>query len=103
MSNKTGIGAILAAIVPSVIAGLNKRNRDEKTPRKGGVIRDVGVTVMGATGASSLMVDCTVYGLSDPYCHLVHGLALVLGFVMYFIGAGKKVEEPTETTKTENP
>lgn len=88
---KKGIGPILGAAIPALISGLmKKKNRDAATPRGAGALRDIGVTAMGASGASMAMVDCTVYGISDAHCSLVHGLALILGFIFYLIGVGQK-------------
>lgn len=91
---RKGIGPMLGAAIPALISGLlKKKDRDAATPKGAGALRDIGVTAMGASGASMALIDCATYGLSDAHCSLVHGLALVLGFVFYLIGVGQKSKE----------
>lgn len=98
MAKKTGIGPILASVVPGLISGLfKKKDRDSETPKAAGIVRDVGVTAMLASGGSMVaqnqgLIDCATYGLSDEYCGLVHGIALLAGFIMFALGIGQKKE-----------
>lgn len=101
---KKGIVPIIASVLPGLIAGLSKRNRDQETPKKGGAIRDLGATVLVGTAAAGYaqaqgMIDCTSFNLADEYCGLVQGLAIVAGALMYIFGAGQKEKKIDESKK----
>ena len=95
---KSGIGPVLASVIPGLIAGLSKKNRDKETPKKAGTLRDIGVISMAGAAASQTFIDCSVYGLEDQYCSLVHGIALIAGFLFYFFGSGKTKENERPET-----
>lgn len=93
--DKKGIVPILVSVLPGLIAGLSKKNRDEATTKKGGIIRDVGTTIIAGTAGLGYaqakgMIDCTTLGLPDEYCGLVQGLAIVAGCLMYIFGTGQR-------------
>jgi hypothetical protein len=106
MAKKSGIGALLGIAVGITQGLLNKKKRDEATPAGAGVLRDIGITTMLATGGSMVakeqgLIDCTTYGLPEQYCALIHGAALVIGFAVWALGQGK-TKKDTDNDSTGN-
>ena len=106
----SGIVPIIASVLPGLIAGLSKKNRDKETPKKGGSLRDAGVGILVGSAGVGLaqakgMIDCTMLNLADEYCGLVQGLAIVAGCLLYIFGAGQKektIDEPKKVNLDES-
>jgi hypothetical protein len=99
--SKRGIGPILGMIVSSLAGGIinSRKDRNAATPPAAGVLRDVGITAVGVTSASLALqsqgiIDCTTYHLDQTYCNAAHGVLLIVGFIMYWIGIGQKDKNP---------
>lgn len=93
---KKGITPLVTALVSGVASGLlsKKKDRDGATPKGAGTVRDIGITAAGVASASMALqangvIDCTTYGLEQTFCNAAHGLLLIAGFVMYWIGISK--------------
>lgn len=106
MAKKT-IGPVIGGIITSLASGLlsRKKDRDSETPKKAGILRDIGITAAAASGGSMALnangvIDCSMYGMDPHVCNLVHGLVLISGFIMYWIGISKK--KNTEPEKQED-
>lgn len=101
--SKKGLGPVLAQVVGSVAGGLlsRRKDRDKETPDKAGKLRDAGIITAAASGGSLALaangvIDCSTYGLQQEFCNAAHGILLLAGFVMYWIGVGKTNKKPEE-------
>lgn len=106
--SKKAIGPLLGGIIASLASGLlsKKKTRDGETPKGAGILRDIGITAAAASGGSMALsangvIDCTTYGMQPEICNLAHGIVLIAGFVMYWIGISK-TKKNTENDERRN-
>lgn len=104
-----GIGPLLGGVITSLAGGLfaGKATRDSEKPKAAGILRDVGITAAAASGGSLALnangvIDCAMYGLEPEVCNLAHGLVLLTGFVLYWIGISRKKKEPTKSQNNDS-
>lgn len=103
MKKKKKINPAITGIITSLASGLlsNKKTRDAEKTKTGGTLRDVGITAVAAAGGSMALnangiIDCSVYGLEPEFCNLAHGVLLLIGFAMYWIGISKNKKKENE-------
>ena len=58
------------------------------------MLRDIGITAAAVSGGSMALnangvIDCATYGMQPEFCNLAHGIVLIAGFVMYWVGISK--------------